>query len=97
MRQAFTFSSYPDDLKKKVTLLKHFKSHLIGQQTPLAECCPEERARRAAGSADSNMVYVKKWVRTRHAILFRLSNRSVQVCFFDKSEIVLCAQGTSVT
>lgn len=30
------------------------------------------------------MPYVKKWVRTRHAILFRLSNRTVQVIFFDK-------------
>jgi hypothetical protein len=28
--------------------------------------------------------YLKKWVRTRHAILFRLSNKTVQVVFFDK-------------
>jgi hypothetical protein len=26
---------------------------------------------------DNSMVYVKKWIRTRHAILFRLSNRFV--------------------
>lgn len=25
------------------------------------------------------MVYVKKWVKTRHALLFRLSNKIVQV------------------
>lgn len=26
-------------------------------------------------------VYVKKWMRTRHAIMFRLSNKIVQVNF----------------
>ena len=31
----------------------------------------------AAGQADQ--VYVKRWLRTKHAILFRLSNRAVQV------------------
>lgn len=30
-----------------------------------------------------DMPYLKKWVRTRHAVLLRLSNRSVQVSFFD--------------
>ena len=30
------------------------------------------------------MPFIKKWVRTRHAILFRLSNRTVQVLFFDR-------------
>lgn len=28
-----------------------------------------------------NIVYVKKWMRTRHAIMFRLSNKIVQVNF----------------
>jgi hypothetical protein len=40
------------------------------------------------GSDDSpKMPFLKKWVRTRHAILFRLSNRTVQVLFFDRSEV----------
>ena len=96
-REPYTFTSFPESLKKKVTLLKHFKSHLMEQQTPLQDACVEEKQKRIEGSPDSNMVYVKKWVRTRHAILFRLSNHSVQVCFFDKSEIILCAQGIAVT
>jgi len=29
----------------------------------------------------SEVVYVKKWMRTRHAIMFRLSNKVVQVNF----------------
>jgi hypothetical protein len=33
---------------------------------------------------DSSMLFLKKWIRTKHAILFRLSNRTVQVVFYDK-------------
>ena len=41
--------------------------------------------------------FLKKWVRTRHAILFRLSNRTVQVVFFDRSEILLSSEARIVT
>jgi POLO box duplicated region len=56
----------------------------------------------AAGSgngsaADACLVHVKKFVRTRHAILFRLSNRSVQVVFFDQTEVLLVDEARSVT
>ena len=36
-----------------------------------------------------NLVYVKRWLNTKHAILFRLSNKVVQVIFEDKSELVM--------
>ena len=45
----------------------------------------------------SNLIFLKKWVRTRHAILFRLSNRTVQVVFFDRSEIILSSEARVVT
>ena len=35
--------------------------------------------------------YVKKWIITSHAIIFRLSNKLVQVYFQDKSELMLCS------
>ena len=41
--------------------------------------CPDEISSMARGCIPVNMPYVKKWVRTRHAVLFRLSNRTVQV------------------
>ena len=31
--------------------------------------------------SSSSNVYVKKWMRTKHAIMFRLSNKIVQVNF----------------
>ena len=42
-------------------------------------------------------VYVKKWMRTRHAIMFRLSNKIVQVNFQDHTEIILCSESRMVT
>ena len=48
-------------------------------------------------SQESDMPFLKKWVRTRHAILFRLSNRIVQVVFFDRSEVLLSSEARVVT
>ena len=36
-------------------------------------------------------------MRTRHAIMFRLSNKIVQVCFRDKTEILLSSEDRLVT
>ena len=43
------------------------------------------------------VVYVKKWMRTRHAIMFRLSNKVVQVNFQDHTEIMLSSETKVVT
>lgn len=48
-------------------------------------------------TGESEMPFLKKWVRTRHAILFRLSNRTVQVVFFDRSEVLLSSEARIVT
>jgi polo-like kinase 1 len=45
----------------------------------------------------NNFIYVKKWMRTRHAIMFRLSNKIVQVCFQDHTEIILGSESRVVT
>ena len=44
-----------------------------------------------------NFIYVKKWMRTKHAIMFRLSNKIVQVCFQDHTEIILSSESRVVT
>lgn len=41
--------------------------------------CDEEARSIESGSPSVNIPFVKKWVKTRHAILFRMSNRVVQV------------------
>jgi len=59
--------------------LQHFRSYLEGSDKIKAtqERAPEETKQRKV----QDIVYVKKWMRTRHAIMFRLSNKVVQVNF----------------
>jgi len=38
---------------------------------------------------DNEHIFVKQWLKTKHAIMFRLSNRIFQVDFFDNSQIIL--------
>ena len=98
--QTHTLSNYPDSLKKKVTLLTHFRNYLIeqqkkadkdGQSPPMPTSFPDE----ASSAAD--LVYVKKWMQTRHAILFRLSDHTVQVVFFDQTEVLLTTDTRFIT
>ncbi len=108
----YTLTEYPKELQKKVTLLQHFRSYLEGsekpkggdptqmdlmQKQPLAapimnsdEDFPKQRKIK-------EVVYVKKWMRTRHAIMFRLSNKVVQVNFQDHTEIMLSSETKVVT
>jgi len=84
----FTLTDYPKELQKKVTLLQHFRSYLEGDNTIQEEEDPNQKL---------PTVYVKKWMKTRHAIMFRLSNKIVQVNFTDKTEIILSSENKIVT
>ena len=96
---------YPKELQKKVTLLNHFKNYLEGESNPSSESQPKEpQSEVKEKEKDVNdeekkkpYTYVKKWMRTRHAIMFRLSNKIVQVCFQDKTEIILSSESRVVT
>ncbi|KAG5190433.1 hypothetical protein JKP88DRAFT_153157, partial [Tribonema minus] len=87
-----TLSNYPSALQKKVTLLTHFRSFLFTQ---------ERRAGRTATAAPAPssepLVHVKKYVATRYAWLFRLSNGTLQVIFTDGSEVLIGRGAHAVT
>lgn len=100
--EVFSLSAYPDHLKKKVTLLTHFRNYLIEQQMKAAEEDPRERlstnsADEANGDNFNELIYLKKWLQTKHAILFRLSNNTLQVVFYDQTEILLTPDTRYVT
>ena len=80
------------DLNKKVILLQHFKAYLLEEN----KNNPIEK-KESENIDMKNYVYVKKWMRTKHAILFRLSNKIVQVCFLDQTEIILSSETRVVT
>jgi polo-like kinase 1 len=74
---------FPQDLYKKVMLLKLFKKLLVSKDSELVSGTVEH--------------YLKNWVRTSHAVLFRMSNKVIQVCFNDKSELLFSNQSKNVT
>lgn len=73
---------------KKVTLLQHFRNYL---------CVDTKTDNERDSNFEPGYVYVKKWMKTKHAIMFRLSNKIVQVNFTDKSEIILSSEQKLVT
>jgi len=85
-----SLTDYPKELQKKVTLLHHFKSFLEGDGK-VPNAIEEEK------EDDGGRVYVKKWMKTKHAIMFRLSNKIVQVNFTDKTEVILSSENKMVT
>lgn len=45
----------------------------------------------------TRLVYMKQWLKTKHAIMFRLSNKVFQVDFLDQSQILLNTDSKMVT
>jgi len=112
VRTKHSFEDYPDDLKKKVTLLRHFRNYMltdvlekkdgasVGESSLPAPSVGESQKGAAAASQAFDLgqaPYVKKWTRNKHAIMFQLSNKIVQVVFFDKTEAVLSSKSHMVT
>ena len=105
---SYNMDDYPKELQKKVTLLNHFKNYLEGETNSSdtqATSGQENNSGENQGESQNKdsekekkpFTYVKKWMRTRHAIMFRLSNKIVQVCFQDKTEIILSSESRVVT
>eukprot|EP00474_Spongospora_subterranea_P004670 CRZ05128.1 hypothetical protein [Spongospora subterranea] len=65
-------------LEKKVTLLRHFRKHLLPHQVLIQTTMSSEKT-----------VYVRKWASSKRSILFLLSNGLIQVIFADKSELAI--------
>ncbi len=91
MLTTHTLTDYPKELQKKVTLLQHFRSYLESENKGRPDAPDDNVARKPQPP-----VYVKKWIKTRHAIMFRLSNKVVQVIFQDHSEILLSSETREV-
>jgi len=79
VRKPQSLKGHPPELTKKVTLMEHFKNYLDethpNRDSPLHQpnAVPSTQEEGAGG------VYVRKWMRTRHSIIFRLSNNNFQV------------------
>ncbi|CAG9463967.1 unnamed protein product [Pedinophyceae sp. YPF-701] len=65
---------------------------LAGRETASGASSKADAARELQGMAQA-----KKWLRTKHAMIFRLNNKTIQVEFFDASGLVLASEGGDVT
>jgi polo-like kinase 1 len=84
----YTLSSYPRVLHKKVVLLQHFRENLeLAKAKRVLSWSEKPEPIRHAGA--QRLVHLKKWVKTKHSILFKLSNKNVQVDFQDKTQVIL--------
>lgn len=77
--------------------MQHFRSYLEGSEKPKPNEPPALEDGNLPERKVKDVVYVKKWMRTRHAIMFRLSNKVVQVNFQDHTEIMLSSETKVVT
>ena len=71
----------------QVTLMQHFKNYL--DETHPNRDSPSH-APPSVGGDEASGVYVRKWMRTRHSIIFRLSNNSFQVGLGSVSNRLQC-------
>ena len=62
----------------QVTLMQHFKNYL-DETHPNRDSPSHASAAANPAGEDGAGVYVRKWMRTRHSIIFRLSNNCFQV------------------
>ncbi|CAF3726918.1 unnamed protein product [Adineta steineri] len=88
-----TMKDYSEQLKKKVTLLKYFTSYM---DEHLLKAGAAQAPR--PGDELSRLPCVKSWFRTRNAIVFYLSNGTLQINFFqDHTKVILCPLMSAVT
>ncbi|EGR28317.1 protein kinase domain protein, partial [Ichthyophthirius multifiliis] len=87
----FFLEGNPPELKKKVTLLQLFRNYLK------EKIIKENLSYENIDIQGNNNVYIKKWIKSKHAIMFRISNKIVQVVFTDKTEILLSSLQKIVT
>lgn len=74
----------PEKLFKKTALLKYFQSYL------------DFKPSHSEGSERKDLDFLIKYMKTKHAIVFRLSNRMIQFNFFDQTRLLFYKDGNLV-
>ncbi|GBB93484.1 hypothetical protein RclHR1_02180026 [Rhizophagus clarus] len=91
-RKSYLVADCPKDLQKKMYLLRSFRTYInenLSKKTHSYTFVDKDRTH--------NMEFLTKFKRTPHAMMFRLSNRIVQVNFFDHVKIVISEDGNVIT
>jgi len=76
VRKSYTVEVYPEDLKSKVYLLKHFEKYIMDRLYGEYDYTFEDVSR------EKGMEWVQKYLRMKNVIVFKLSHDVLQVRFF---------------
>ena len=103
MMYNFGISEAPKELEKKILVFQQFKKYFEEELNPdknnkdgkssqqkikkKVKTLSKEEEKKEEKEGDN--VFVRKWLKTNLAIIFRLSNKTIQVIFKDHSEILL--------
>jgi len=90
VRKNYTVSDYPEELKSKVYLLKHFEGYIMGKLYGDYEYTFLDSQR------TKGMQFVQKYLRMKHVIVFKLSHDVLQFNFYDHSKVILSAHGLAI-
>ncbi|KAH7929999.1 Pkinase-domain-containing protein [Leucogyrophana mollusca] len=91
VRKNHSVSDFPEDLKNKVYLLKHFERYIMDRLYGDYEYTFEDINR------SKGMDFVQKYLRMKHVIVFKMSHDVLQFNFYDHSKVILSSQGLLVT
>ncbi|KZT24843.1 Pkinase-domain-containing protein [Neolentinus lepideus HHB14362 ss-1] len=91
VRKYYTVNDYPEDLKSKVYLLKHFEGYIMSRLFGEYDYVFEDTNR------TKGMDFLQKFLRMKNVIVFKMSNDSLQFNFYDHSKMILSAHGLVVT
>lgn len=91
VRKNFSVTEFPEDLKNKVYLLKHFERYIMDRLYGDYEYTFEDHDR------TKGMDFVQKYLRMKHVIVFKMSHDVLQFNFYDHSKVILSSHGLLVT
>jgi len=82
-----SMTDYPPELKKKITLLKYFRSYMSEHLLKTGG----DVERPADDIIQGRLPFLRTWFRTKNAIVLFLSNGTIQINFFQcHSKLILC-------
>lgn len=91
VRKSYTVDEYPEELKSKMYLLKHFEKYIIDRLYGEYDYTFEDVDR------TRGMEWVQKYLRMKNVIVFKLSHDVLQFNFYDHSKLILSSHGLLVT
>ncbi|KAF8842470.1 Pkinase-domain-containing protein [Paxillus ammoniavirescens] len=91
VRKNYSVSEFPEDLKNKVYLLKHFERYIMDRLYGDYEYTFEDLQR------TKGLDFVQKYLRMKHVIVFKMSHDVLQFNFYDHSKVILSSHGLVVT